>query len=111
MLAWRANAIVEELFHCMTIEIIVVETFTHVSLNVTIPLTLIRCRQNSVHNFKNPFSLIFYISPVKLKVQYVSSLQSISLKNSSCQKYTETPGLLFCDLTFRLRPCHYFLSA
>lgn len=79
MLAWKANAVVEELFHCMTIEINVVEAFTHVSLDVTIPFTLIRCRQNSFHNFKNLFSLIFFISPVKLKVQYVSLLQSISL--------------------------------
>lgn len=79
MLAWTANAVVEELFHCMTIEMNVVEAFTHVSLDVTIPFAMIRCRQNSFHNFKNPFSLIFYISPVKLKVQYVSSLQSISL--------------------------------
>lgn len=79
MLAWRANAIMEELFHCMTIEINVVEAFTHVSLDVTIPFTLIRYRQNSFQNFKNPFSLIFYVSPVKLKIQYISLLQSISL--------------------------------
>lgn len=102
MLAQRVNAVVEELFHCMTIEINVVEAFTHVSLDVTILFTLIRCRQHSFHNFKNPSSLIFYISPVKLKVQRVSSLQSISFTHNYCQKYAETPGLLFWDLTFRL---------
>jgi len=34
----RANAIVEELFFCTTIEIDVVEAFTHVSLEVTFHL-------------------------------------------------------------------------
>lgn len=110
ILAWRANAIMEELFHCMTIEIKVVEAFTHISLDVTIPFTLIRCRQNRFQNFKNPFFLIFYISLVKFKVRYVSSRQLISLTHSYCQKFTETPGLLFWDLTFRLTSCHYFLS-
>lgn len=98
MLAQRVNAVVEELFHCMTIEINVLEAFTCVSLDVTIPFILIRCRQNNFHNVKNSFSVMFYIRPVKLKVQCVSSLQSISRTCNNCQKYTETPGLLFWDL-------------
>lgn len=59
MLAWTASAVVEELFHCMTIEINAVEAFTHVSLDITIPFALIRCRQNNFHNFENPFRLYF----------------------------------------------------